>query len=206
MYLNQIFTNPSLILEIEKVSKIKKLKINDVIINPGDKINFIPIVLSGSIRILKHDENGDEVFLYYLKAGDTCALSLTCCQTNQKSMIKGICEGNTTILQIPIEYYNDWLKYDEWKLYTNLNYHTRFNELLHVIDIIAFQNMDKQLLYYLNEKSKALNTRFLKLTHQEIALELNTHREAISRLLRILERQNILYLGRNSIELKSTLI
>lgn len=197
----QIFSDPQLIAEIDKFGRLKKVAKGDALLQPGDDIIFIPIVLKGSIRILRQDEEGQEVFLYHLYPGQTCAMSLTCCQAGKKSMIKAIVEDETEVLQIPIKQTEDWFKYPEWKAYVSNNYNNRFAELMQVVDLIAFSHMDKQLLHYLTERSKALNTKVLEMTHQHIADELHTHREAISRLLRTMEQKGIVKLGRNSIEL-----
>ncbi len=119
-------------------------------------------------------------------------------------MIKAIAEVDSEIIQIPVRLTEDWFKFPEWKAYISNNYNNRFAELLQVIDLIAFNNMDKQLLHYLEERSKAVNTRVLEITHQEIADELHAHREAISRLLRVMEQKNLVRLGRNSIEVLTT--
>lgn len=197
---NDIFSDPDLNSDIEKNAKHKLIEKSAILIKPGDDIIFIPIVLKGSIRIIRQDADGQEVFLYHLYPGQTCAMSLTCCQSGKKSMIKAIAEIDSEILQIPVRLSEDWLKYPEWKAYISSNYNNRFAELLQVIDLIAFSNMDKQLLHYLEERSKALNTRVLELTHQEIADELHAHREAISRLLRVMEQKKLVKLGRNNIE------
>ena len=197
----KIFTDPHLLAEIEKHASYRSLKKNDILITPGDTVQFVPIVLSGSIRVIRQDENDQEVFLYHLYPGQTCAMSLTCCQSGNKSMIKAIAETDTEILRIPVEKTETWSIFPEWKAFTSNNYNQRFSELLNVIDLIAFSHMDQQLLHYLQERSKALNTRVLDITHQEIADELHSHREAISRLLRTLENTGLVKLGRNSIEL-----
>jgi CRP/FNR family transcriptional regulator len=197
---NSIFSDPDLNSEIEKNTKHKIIEKGKILIKPGDEIIFIPIVLKGSIRIIRQDLDGQEVFLYHLYPGQTCAMSLTCCQSGKKSMIKAIAEIDSEILQIPVKLTEDWYQYAEWKAYISNNYNNRFAELLQVIDLIAFNNMDKQLLHYLEERSKALNTRVLEITHQEIADELHAHREAISRLLRVMEQKKLVRLGRNNIE------
>lgn len=201
---NSIFSDPDLNSEIEKNAKRKVIPRGSVLIKPGDEIVFIPIVMKGSIRIIRQDSDGQEIFLYHLYPGQTCAMSLTCCQSGKSSMIKAIAEDDAEILQIPIKLMEDWYKYSEWKTYISNNYNNRFAELMQVIDLIAFSNMDKQLLHYLEERSKALNTRVLEITHQEIADELHAHREAISRLLRNMEQKKMVRLGRNNIEVLTT--
>ncbi len=197
------FTNNELISEMNKHARHKVFPKDTVIMKPGDEITFIPIVLKGNIRVIRQDENGQEVFLYHLYPGQTCAMSLTCCQAGKKSMIKAIAEVETELLQVPVNMMDEWYQYEEWRSYINNNYQNRFAELMHVIDLIAFSHMDKQLLHYLQERSKALNTRILEITHQQIADELHTHREAVSRLLRTMEQKNLVKLGRNNIEVLS---
>ncbi len=197
---NSIFSDPALLVEIEKYARYKSFKKGEVLINAGDAIVFIPLVIKGSIRVIREDYDGAESYLYHLYPGQTCAMSLTCCQSRKKSMIKAIAEDDTEILQIPVAQTEDWFKYPEWKSYISNNYTNSFSELIQVIDLIAFSNMDKQLIHYLEERSKALRTRLLDITHQEIADELHVHRETISRLLRVMEDKNLVRLGRTNIE------
>jgi CRP/FNR family transcriptional regulator len=199
-----LFTDKELLSEIEKNSRHRSFPKDTIIMKPGDEILFIPIVIKGNIRIIRQNNDGQEVFLYHLYPGQTCAMSLTCCQAGQKSMIKAVAEVDTEIIQVPVKLMDEWFKFPEWKTYISSNYQNRFAELMEVIDLIAFNNMDKQLLHYLLERSKALNTRVLELTHQEIADELHTHREAISRLLRTMEQKKLVKLGRNNIEVLTT--
>jgi CRP/FNR family transcriptional regulator len=198
--LSSLFTDKELLSEIEKNSRQRSFVKDTIITKPGDEILFIPIVIKGNIRIIRQNNDGQEVFLYHLYPGQTCAMSLTCCQAGQKSMIKAVAEVDTEIVQVPVKLMDEWFKFPEWKMYISSNYQNRFAELMEVIDLIAFTNMDKQLLHYLQERSKALNTRVLELTHQQIADELHTHREAVSRLLRTMEQKKLVKLGRNNIE------
>lgn len=196
-----LFKDASLVIDIEKYSKHKQLEKDDILMETGDAIQFIPIVQSGVLRIVRQDPDGKEVFLYHLYPGQTCAMALNCCQTGKKSMVKAIAEDKTEILLIPVQQIEDWFKYPEWRSFINTTYGNRFSELLNVIDMIAFNNLDKQLLHYLQQRAKAVNTKALYITHQEIADELHTHREVVSRLLRTMEEKKMVILGRNTIEL-----
>ena len=198
---NNIFSDKRLLDEIERYTRIKNVAKDEVLMQPGDVIVFVPIVQKGVLRIVRQDDEGKEVFLYHLYPGQTCAMAINCCQSHKRSMVKAIAEDDTEVMQVPVNLIEDWFKYPEWKAYVNNTYSTRFAELIEVIDLIAFSNMDKQVLHYLQERAKAANTKALYITHQEIAEELHTHREAISRLLRTMERKNIVRLGRNTIEL-----
>jgi CRP/FNR family transcriptional regulator, anaerobic regulatory protein len=116
-------------------------------------------------------------------------------------MIKAIAEEDTEVLLIPVNSVESLFKYPEWKFFINQSYSSRFAELIQVIDIIAFNNMDRQVLHYLQERARAAKSNILNITHQQIADEMHTHREAISRLLRTMEQKSIVRLGRNTIEL-----
>lgn len=196
-----IFTDIRLVDEINRFARIKAVKKDIIIINPGDEVFFVPIVLQGVLRIVRQNKDGKEIFLYHLYPGQTCAMAINCCQAHKKSMVKAIAEEDSEILQIPVNMVEEWFKYPEWKTFINSTYSSRFTELIDVIDLIAFSNMDKQVLHYLHERAKASGSKALFITHQQIADELHTHREAVSRLLRTMEQKDILRLGRNTIEL-----
>lgn len=196
-----IFNDPKLQAEISAYARVKTIERDTVLMSPGDEIVFVPIVQQGVLRIVRQNDEGKEVFLYHLYPGQTCAVAINCCQGKKKSTIKAIAEEDSEILQIPVNMVDEWFKYPEWKTFINATYGQRFAELLEVIDLIAFSNMDKQVLHYLQERARAAGTNALYITHQIIADELHTHREAISRLLRAMEQKNMLRLGRNTIEL-----
>lgn len=194
------FTEPALLEEVKRLGVIRKYHTGQFIIQPGEPITHIPIVLEGSIRVIRENAEGDEVFLYHLYPGQTCAMSLSCCRTGMRSMVMAVAETETRLVMVPARMMEEWFKYDEWKAYVNNNYQARFTEMLQVIDLIAFNHMDSQLLHYLKERTRAQGNPVLTLTHQEIAEELNTQREAISRLLRTMEKKGLVELGRNSIK------
>lgn len=196
-----IFNDPNLQAEIATYARVKTIERETVLMSPGDDIFFVPIVQQGVLRIVRQNDEGKEVFLYHLYPGQTCAVAINCCQGKKKSTVKAIAEEDSEILQIPVNMVDEWFKYPEWKTFINATYGQRFAELLEVIDLIAFSNMDKQVLHYLQERARAAGTNALYITHQIIADELHTHREAISRLLRAMEQKNMLRLGRNTIEL-----
>ena len=197
---NKIFNDRGLLDEIRRFGRIKSASKDTVIMSPGDEVLFVPIVQKGVLRIIRQNDD-KEIFLYHLYPGQTCAMAINCCHGNKKSSIKAIAEEDTEILQIPVNMVDAWFKYPEWKNFVNSTYGARFTELLEVIDLIAFSNMDKQVLHYLQERAKANTTKVLYITHQQIADELHTHREAVSRLLRTMEQKQMLRLGRNTIEL-----
>ena len=143
-----IFSDPGLLEEIKRYTRVKNIAKDAVLINPGDEIVFLPIVQSGVLRIVRQDDEGKEIFLYHLYPGQTCAMAINCCQSHKKSMVKAIAEDDSEVLQVPVSMIEQWFKYPEWKAYVNNTYGTRFAELMEVIDLIAFSNMDKQLFHY----------------------------------------------------------
>ena len=157
-----------------------------------------------SIKILREDHEGNELLMYYLNSGDTCAMSLTCCVQNAQSEIKAVCEEEATLIMIPVTYMDEWMiKYKSWKEFVMQTYQNRFKELLETIDSIAFTKLDERLLKHLKEKSENSTSNMLDTTHQEIAYELNSSREVISRLLKQLENKAVIRLHRNKIEFLS---
>lgn len=174
----------------------------ETIMDYGRNITFMPLILKGGLRILRKNENGSEVFLYFLNPGDTCAMSLTCCMERGQSEVKAVAEEDSTLLMIPVEKMETWMQeFPTWKRFVMQTYRARFNELLKTIDSIAFEKLDVRLLNYLKEKAQLSKNNTIELTHQTIAKELNSSREAISRLLKKLENQEQIKLGRNKINL-----
>ncbi|MGB3779072.1 MAG: Crp/Fnr family transcriptional regulator [Tunicatimonas sp.] len=200
--LRQVFHIGSVDLseEIVRHGTVHRFLPGDTLIDYGRYIKTVPLVLSGSVKVIRQDEAGREVFLYYLKPGETCAMSLTYCSAYQPSLIKAVAEEETTVMAVPVEQHERWMNdYREWKELVATTYAVRFQELLHTIDSIAFKKMDERLLEYLHRKFEQLGTHELAITHQEIANELGTSREVISRLLKQLEKHDIVRLGRNRI-------
>ncbi|WP_295673879.1 Crp/Fnr family transcriptional regulator [uncultured Mucilaginibacter sp.] len=195
------FTDPKLLDEIKRFTRTKTIKAGETLISPGDKVVFVPIVLKGVLRIIRQGGGDKEIFLYHLYPGQTCAMAINCCQADKISAVKAIAEDDTEVLQVPVNLIDDWFKYPEWKMFVNSTYGQRFTELIEVVDLIAFSNMDKQVLHYLQQRGRAAGTKKISITHQQIADELHTHREAISRLLRTMEEKDLVRLGRNTIEL-----
>ena len=137
-----IFNDAKLVAEIDANSRKKSVHKEDVLISTGDEIVFVPLVMKGCLRIMRQDHDGREVFLYHIYPGQTCAVSLTCCQTGKSSMVKAVAEDDTDVLLIPVRYMEEWFKYPEWKAFVNNTFNNRFSDLLQVIDLIAFNNME----------------------------------------------------------------
>ena len=192
----------ALLDEIAKVAIYKEFKADDYLIEIGDYIKTMPLLLTGAIKILREDENGDELLLYFLERGDTCAMTLTCCMGQSKSRIRAIAETDGAMLMIPVEKMEEWLtKYKTWRNFVFDSYNVRLNEMLEAIDTLAFMNLDERLYKYLTDKAKVIGDTEIKNTHQEIAYEMHTSRVVISRLLKALELKGKIKLHRNKIEI-----
>lgn len=192
----------ALINEIIEVGTYREVAAGSRIMEIGDYVRSIPLLLSGAIKILREDEDGDELLLYYLEPGDTCSMTLACCMGDSRSEIRAIAETDTELIMIPMRKMEEWTaKYRSWRNFVFESYHSRLNELLSTVDSIAFKNMDERLVEYLKEKSRITNSNSIYNTHQEIAYELHTSRVVISRLLKKLEHLGRISLHRNHIEL-----
>jgi CRP/FNR family transcriptional regulator len=196
-------TDPNLLKSMLAHGTIHEFAPGKIITEPGQFIKMVPVVLDGAIKIMRMDEDGKELFLYYLEPGETCALSLTCCSASKPSEIKAVAEENTKILGIPVNIHEQWSdKYKQWKDFVSSTYQNRFQELLVALDAVAFKRMDERLMRYIVTKMKQYKSNELHTTHQEIANELGTSREVISRLLKQLEKKKWIELGRNVIYIR----
>ncbi len=189
--------------EIAKVGRLMHFKRGERIMDFGAYIKMVPLVISGSIKVVReHDEGDHEIFLYFLNGGETCSMSFSCCMMNKRSDIRTTAEDDTSLIGIPIKYVDEWMmKFPTWKNFVMRSYDQRMQELVRTIDHIVFHNMDERLLQYLQKKSVATTSNTIQTTHQDIAHDLNASREAVSRLLKKLENMGKIKLGRNKIEL-----
>lgn len=193
-----------LIQEINRVGQIRTTTIDEILINVGDAMTSIPIILSGSIKISRENDNGDELLLYYIEGGDTCAMTLQCCVRQMKSEIRATSMEDSVLLMLPTEMMELWMhKYKSWREYILQSYHVRLTELMETIDAIAFMRLDERLLKYLTDQAKLLGSLEIHHTHQQIAEDLHSSRVVISRLLKQLEIRGTITLKRNKIVLNS---
>ena len=191
-----------LLEEINKVAIAKEVHEGAELIRSGSYIKSMPLIIHGAIKILREDQDGDELFLYFLEKGDTCAMTLSCCIGHHKSEIKAIAEMDSKLVMIPVEKMEEWTtKYKSWRNFVFESYHKRLMEAIETIDSIAFLKMDKRLLKYLKDKTKINNDPLISTTHQQIAYDLHSSRVVISRLLKKMEKEGIIKLNRNSIEI-----
>ncbi|MCV9387536.1 Crp/Fnr family transcriptional regulator [Reichenbachiella ulvae] len=190
-----------LIDEIVAKGVSKELGAGTTLIDYGKYIKSIPLVMQGTIKIVREDEKGNELFLYYLGGGDTCAMSLTCCTSHKKSEIKAIVEMDALVIMVPLQYMDEWMKYSSWRQFIFSSFNTRFEEMLNALDSVAFMNLDERLLNYLLDIKENTGTYEITRTHQEIANDLGTSRVVISRLLKKLSQEDRIELHRNRIEI-----
>jgi len=191
-----------LIDEILEEGKLIEVPAGETLMDIGQYIRSIPLLLSGAIKVLREDDEGDELLLYYLEQGETCSVTMACCMGHTKSEIRAITETDTKIVMVPVQKMEEWMaKYKGWRNYVFDSYQNRLNELLQTVDSIAFKNLDQRLIDYLKKKAEVTKDNRIRSTHQEIAYDLHTSRVVVSRLLKKLENMEKLVLHRNYIHI-----
>lgn len=202
----KLVLEPELIREIEQFGVYQEFKEGEVIMDYGKYIRMMPIILEGTVKVYKLDENGKELLLYYLSSSESCSMAYSCCVEAKKSEVKAIAETDTTLIGIPNIKLEEWLcKYPGWKNYIMRSFNERFIELLKSIESIAFHKLDERLIAYLKEKKRLSGSSVVKTSHYLIADELATSRVVISRLLKQLENDGKILLYRNEIKIMKEL-
>lgn len=191
-----------LIQDIENNSVIQSYKTGDVIMRTGQYINNTMLITKGQLKVFREGENGGEFLMYYLQPGQACAISMLCASKSQTSQIMARAVDEVELITVPLSLMEKWMsEHRSWYEFVIFTYRVRFEELLEVVDNIAFRAMDERLEFYLKRNADASGSKDLKLSHQEIATELNTSREVISRLLKKMEQRELVRLHRNHIEI-----
>ncbi|MGC1240215.1 MAG: Crp/Fnr family transcriptional regulator [Chryseosolibacter sp.] len=204
--LKKIFPNfdEELIKHLEKVGQEVEFEEGEMLIRPGQYFKQSMLLVEGRVKVYRQGENGDEFFLYYLEPGNACALSIICATKNETSEIKGIAVTPVKAFAIPLQHMDGLMReYRQWYYFVLETYRNRFEELLQVIDQIAFHSMDEKLEFYLKRQFDTMKSKTISITHQEIADDLNSSREVISRLLKKLESSKRISISRNEITLIS---
>jgi CRP/FNR family transcriptional regulator len=192
----------ALIDEIVDVGYFDKIKKGKLLIDIGDYLTHIPLILTGVIKIMRQEGNGDELALYFLEPGDTCAISFANCLNRKQSIFKGIVEVNVEAVFIPVEVIDNWLaKYKTWRHFIIDSYHFRLLEMVESIDSLAFMKMKERIWKYLSDRVKVSNDYDLEITHQEIAFDLNSSRVVISRIVKILHEEGKIFSTRSKVKL-----
>jgi CRP/FNR family transcriptional regulator, anaerobic regulatory protein len=199
--LSAIF-EPNLMKEIEALGAPKTYKEGEVIMDYDKHIRMMPFILKGTVKVLRKDESGKEILLYYLSSTESCSMAYSCCMEEKRSEVRAIAEDEVVLLGIPHAKLDEWLcKYPSWKSYIMRSFNERFNEMLRTIESIAFHKLDQRLIYYLKEKQRLSGSSVIKASHYQIADELATSRVVISRLLKQLENEGKVILYRTEIKL-----
>jgi len=206
--LNDYYSNlfeDELIDEIEKVGRFEKIEKGELLIDIGDDMTHIPLILTGIVKIIRQEKEGEELVLYFLERGDTCAISFVNCINRKKSIFKGVVEQDVEAILLPIEYIDDWLiKYKTWRGFIIDSYHFRLIEMVESIDSLAFMKLEQRMFKYLTDKANVTKENLLDITHQEIATDLNSSRVVVTRLLKQLENEGKIKMGRNRIIIEDT--
>ena len=202
MSLSKLFPqfDTELIEHLEKIGQVTEFEEGTMLMRPGQYFKNSLLILDGRVKLYREGDEGEEFFLYYLEEGNACALSMICATKNEASAIKAKAVTPVKALTIPIQYMDGLMKdHKNWYYFVLETYRSRFEELLQVIDQVAFHSMDEKLESYLKRQFEALKANKISITHQEIADDLNSSREVISRLLKKLESQKRISISRNEI-------
>jgi len=194
----------NLFQEIAEIGIYQKCTKGDLLIDIGDEMTHIPLIIDGVIKMMREDKNEEEILLYFLERGDTCAISFVNCINKRKSMFRGVVEKEAECVLVPVTKIEEWMvKYKSWREFIIDRYHNRLMELVETINGLAFSSLDVRLSAYLSNKMKIMHSKKLKVTHEEIANDLHSSRVVISRLLKILEHKGDIKLGRKKIKIKN---
>ena len=191
-----------LVENISDYAEIRHFKDGDILMRTGQNIKSTALVISGLLKVYREDDEGNEFFMYYLEPGQACALSMVCATRMQTSQLMVKSVADSEVIMIPIEYMDKWMsEYKSWYQFVVNTYRDRFEELLITIDHVAFRNMDERLEFYLKKHQQTLKSNIIPVTHQEIANELNSSREVISRLMKKLAERGKIKLMRHHVEI-----
>jgi len=199
--LGDIFSD-KLLDELALNGRIFKFEEGTQIISRGDEVKDIPIILSGTAKVVRTDDKGEEHILFYLNEKEACTATFSICSKTKKSEVDFIMETPAEILLYPVQLMDNLTKeYPSWRYYVCQNYNNRMKDFLNTMDTVVFMKMDQRILKYLEKASEALQTKTIHITHQEIANDLSTSRVVVSRLLKQLEKEGKIKLYRNRIAL-----
>ncbi|ERJ67435.1 cyclic nucleotide-binding domain protein [Porphyromonas gingivalis W4087] len=200
--ISEFRSSPELVDKLYKHGILKVYKAGSVILNENAHVRSIPIVIKGVMRVIRTEEDGREILLYYIKAGESCIMSFLGGLHNETSKVKVEIEDDAEILFLPVDKVSLFMKeHPEWLNYIFRSYHKRFEELLDTVNAIAFKKMDERLLALIQKKAELVEGNTIQITHEQLANELGTARAVVSRLLKQLEESGIVRLGRNKITL-----
>ena len=200
--ISEFHSSPELVKKLNEHGIAKSYKAGEIILNENSYIRSIPIVMKGMIKVIRTEEDGREILLYYIKAGESCIMSFLGGMHRETSKVKAEVEEDAEILFLPVDKVSLFIKeYPEWLDYIFRLYHKRFEELLEIINAIAFKKVDERLMTLLRKKAELTDNPVISITHEQLANELGTARVVVSRLLKQLEENGAVHLGRHKITL-----
>lgn len=192
----------SLIEEIENIGTVHHFEKNDIVLKENSYVKVVPLVIHGLIKIYKEEENGNEVLLYYIKPGETCIVSVMAGEKGEKVTVKGVVEEDCKVILIPKDkLYNLRKNFPNWNLYIYEQFNDKFDEVIDMVKVLTFSNKEKRLEDYLIKKANLNTSNVVRKSHQEIANELGSSREVISRLLKKLEKEGKIELSLRNIKI-----
>ncbi len=200
VHYSEIFEE-DLIDEIVNVGYFNKIESGKLLVDIGDYLTHIPLIIKGVVKIIRQEKEGDELTLYYLEPGDTCAISFANCINKKKSIFRGIAETDIEAIFIPVEMVDEWLvKYKSWRHFIIDSYHFRLLEMVESIDSLAFMKMKTRIWKYLTNRVKMSKDIDLEVTHQDIATDLNSSRVVVTRIIKILHDEGKIFSTRNKVK------
>lgn len=189
-----------LIAELEH-AEVRRFEAGRQLIRTNEYFRSTMLITRGLVKVYREDEEGDEFFMYYLEPGQACALSIVCASRQQTSQVMAVAVQDTEVVIIPLQTVDKWMTaYKGWYRFVQETYRSRFEELLVVIDHIAFRNMDERLIFYLKRHQQKLRSNIISIPFTVIATDLNSSREVISRLMKKLSDKGCVKLHRAHIE------
>lgn len=198
----QLASSSSLAKEIDSIGIVQDFEKDTVLLKENSYVKVIPLVISGLIKIYKEEENGNEVLLYYIKPGETCIVSVMAGEKGEKANVKGVVEEDCTVILIPSDkLYNLRKNHPNWNLFIYKQFNDKFDEVIDMVKVLTFSNKEKRLQDYLIKKANLNTSKVVKKSHQEIANELGSSREVISRLLKKLEKDGKIELSLRNIRI-----
>ncbi len=185
------FLEKELLEQLLEQGTIKEFPAGIELVRTGQYVKVIPIVLSGLVKVLTQHED-KEYLLYYIKPNESCVMSLTAGIKRQQSLIEAITETESVLLLIPSDKIEHWI--DQYPRLNKLfyqQYEDRYTDMIETVHHLLFDKLDKRIIHYLKEKSETLNQNPIKISHRQIAQDLGTAREVVSRVMKQLERDHL---------------
>lgn len=202
--LQQLFPGfePALQNEIVDNCHQRSFAAGEALLKAGQSLRSTMLIVSGLVKVFRQDDDGNEYLMYYLQPGQACALSMACTLRQETSQVLAIAVGETEVISIPLANMDKWmLSYKSWNQFVLDTYRARFEELLQTLDHVAFRAMDERLEFYFRRYLETTGEKIVGISHQQIADELNSSREVISRLLKKMEQLGKIKLHRTAIEI-----